>query len=793
MRKTFDLNHGWLFKKTFEEVDLSTSGGTNFKVVDLPHSNVELPYNNFDEKDYQFISSYIKHVFLEPLETQHSVFVRFEGVAGVADVFWNGYHLGTHKGGYTPFSFDVTNLLSADGNNILFVKADATERKDVPPHGFVVDYLTYGGIYREVSLEIVPQNHIKDVWITTTKETPSTWILSMNIELANCQGIACIIEAKVFTNNKEHDFEMKTVMEKTVRTCLSIENPDVWDIKNPTLSTMVINIKDEHNRLIDRIEKRFGFREIKTNQEGLWLNGEKVKLIGLNRHQAYPYVGYAMPKKVQQKDADILKYELGVNVVRSSHYPPSTYFLNRCDEIGLLVFVEIPGWQHIGDEKWKETALMHVEEMIRRDHNHPSVFIWGVRINESADDDAFYRATNAIAKTLDPSRPTGGVRNFAGSQLLEDVYTYNDFIHRGFNKGLEKPKRVMRKNVPYMVTEYNGHMFPTKKFDDEAHRIEHAVRHLRVQNDSFRYKSIMGAIGWCMNDYNTHKDFGSGDRICYHGVMDMFRISKYAAASYASQQSDFPVLEVLSSMNIGEYQASVFPPIYVLTNCDFVKVFKNKHWIGDFFPDRNEFKHLPHPPIIIKDFIGDQLEKNERFTKKDSSRIKKVLSAYTKYGFDMPIRYKLMMAYVMLKYKLDMGDAGRIFGKYLGDWGNENSTYEFHGWMKGKLVKQVVKGAAKRSILTAKMDASMLVEESTYDATRVVVSCQDEFGNERAYANNTISIETCELLDIIGPDKIALIGGSIAFWVRTKGKKGEGKIRIVSDFIGTCELTIPIK
>ena len=132
-----------------------------------------------------------------------------------------------------------------------------------------------------------------------------------------------------------------------------------------------------------------------------YLNGKKLRLRGLNRHQSYPYVGYAAPASMQIFDADILKKELGVNAVRTSHYPQSQDFIRRCDEIGLLVFTEFPGWQHIGDEEWKRQAVQNLKEMIVQYRNHPSIILWGVRINESQDDDVFYRETNRVAHELD--------------------------------------------------------------------------------------------------------------------------------------------------------------------------------------------------------------------------------------------------------------------------------------------------------------------------------------------------------------------------------------------------------
>ena len=146
----------------------------------------------------------------------------------------------------------------------------------------------------------------------------------------------------------------------------------------------------------------------------------------------------------QRQDAEILKRDLGCLVVRTSHYPQSRHFLDACDELGLLVFTELPGWQHIGNEEWKRNALDDLERLVRRDRNHPSIILWGTRINESPDDEEFYKRTNALVAMLDPDRQRGGVRNFSGSALFEDVYTFNDFTHEGGKKAVAKKKMVTR-------------------------------------------------------------------------------------------------------------------------------------------------------------------------------------------------------------------------------------------------------------------------------------------------------------------------------------------------------------
>ena len=212
------------------------------------------------------------------------------------------------------------------------------------------------------------------------------------------------------------------------------------------------------------------------------------------------------------------------NIVRTSHYPQSRHFLDCCDEIGLLVLEEIPGWQHIGDKAWQDIAVDNVRRMIRRDWNHPSVILWGVRINESRDNHDFYTRTNALAHALDSGRQTGGIRYFQESEFLEDVFTMNDF-----GWPLKAPNHPR-----YLNTEFVGHTFPTKTIDSKERLQEHTIRHARVHDQLASDPQYAGGIGWCAFDYNTHANFGSGDRICYHGVMDIFRTPKAAAGFYKS-------------------------------------------------------------------------------------------------------------------------------------------------------------------------------------------------------------------------------------------------------------------
>lgn len=218
------------------------------------------------------------------------------------------------------------------------------------------------------------------------------------------------------------------------------------DFKKPSFIYFKNNFKTSKG--VDEYVTKFGFRTAEFKKDGFYLNGKKEKLIGLNRHQSYPYIGYAATKSLQEDDANILKEAAGINVVRTSHYPQDEAFLSRCDEIGLLVLDEIPGWQYLSkDEKWRNQHYKNVYEMVKEDYNHPSVIAHGVRVDESQDDHELYQKSNEIAHELDPYRQTLGVRNFKDSECLEDIYAYNDFSCENITHGLDDPKTIKKEKT----------------------------------------------------------------------------------------------------------------------------------------------------------------------------------------------------------------------------------------------------------------------------------------------------------------------------------------------------------
>ena len=728
MRQVIEFNHNWRYKEEWKAEFVSPGfDDSSWEKVHVPHTNLELPYNYFDEKSYQFISAYRKTFELDQSFQGKRILVNFEAVMAYAEVYLNGRLVGSHKGGYTPFSLDLTDHVLFGQENVLTVQVDSRERDDIPPFGHMIDYLCYGGIYREVSLSILDPLYIKNVFAKPQKVLEEKKQVETTVFLKNTSAAEenITVEVSLSREGKEIARQKKTVIvspgaEESFDICLTdLTGIKLWDIDNPNLYDLKVTLSKGKEQT-DSFHTRIGFREAVVKPDGFYLNGEKIMLRGLNRHQSFPYVGYAMPERVQKKDADILKYELGLNLVRTSHYPQSRHFLDRCDEIGLMVFEEIPGWQYIGDEEWQEVAKENVREMIERDWNRPSIFLWGVRINESQDCHDFYRETNRIARELDPTRQTGGVRYIEHSELLEDVYTMNDFIHSGGEQILRDQKQVtgLDEYVPYMVCEFNGHMFPTKRFDQEERLMEHALRHLRVQDRAAQDPHIAAAIGWCAFDYNTHFEFGSGDRICHHGVMDMFRIPKSAAHFYASQMDPKvkPVLEPATHWTRGDRSIGGVLPLVIFTNCDAVEAFVNGESIGKLFPEKEKFPGVPHPPAMITEIPET------------------------------------------------------------GNWGMEWPSIEFVGYLNGERVttRRFVKNPAATALIIEVDDRELRADG--IDATRAVFKLVDQVGNILPYAMEAIQIEVEGEGKLIGPKITSLIGGAIGAWIKSTENPGEIRI-----------------
>ncbi len=779
---------GWEFTTLWSDDFLKGLRVPLEEEVRLPHTSREVPLHYASPDDYEMLCGYRKKFTVPSIEKAPRLFLRFDGAAHQAEVYVNGKKAGEHKGGYTSFEVEITSFVERDGENLVAVKLDSSEDPLLPPFGFVIDYLTYGGLYREVWLETSSISRFTDLFVYTP--TLNTAKVEWRAErLENISSVRIRIE----TEDGKLLKEMTTGASEKGEVELSVSEALPWDLEHPVLYRVVAELLNIETDVVDAKSSSFGFRTAVFKADGFYLNGRKTFLRGLNRHQSYPYIGYAAPESLQREDARILKKELECTAVRTSHYPQSGYFIDECDRLGLLVFTELPGWQHIGDDKWKQSALKMLEEMILQYRNHPSIILWGVRINESVDDDEFYTRTNKLAHSLDPSRSTSGVRYLEKSHLLEDVYAYNDFSHNGVTPGAKKKKDVTPDmNKAFLISECNGHMYPTKPFDDGPHRQEHALRHVRVQNASYESGEHAGCFGWCMFDYQTHKDFGSGDRICYHGVMDAFRNPKTAASVYSSQGDSSPVLQISSSMDIGDYPAGQVGEIYAFSNAEEVKLYKNDVFVTKLH--RSEWKSLPHPPFVVDDTIGELLESQEHFPRPKAAILKDCLLAAGKYGIaGLPLSYKLKLGWCMMRYKLTFSDGVALYSKYVGNWGGKATRWRFDGVKNGEVVKSVTLSPSAELHLDVRVSSTKLKEIDTYDMAAVRVRILDENGNTAPYAQLALHFSVEGDASLVGPEMAVAEGGMTGCYIKTVGKEGKARVMISGPQVETVTIEFDIE
>lgn len=624
-RKIINFNTSWLYSATdipqYKETAFDDSG---FDKVCLPHANKILdkhkgPDFQREIDSYRFVSWYRRHFSIPSGYSKCRIMVEFEAVANAAEIFVNGEYVTEHKGAYTGFTVDVTDYVNIGEDNVIAVRADSTKRTDIPPEGHDVDYCLFGGIVRNVRMIITSGAHIVNTFTTTpqlaltngarTAVCSETTILneeedreySVEVQVTDAQGRVCVSSESECMLIKSG--ETAVIRQSTAQ----IESPWLWDVESPYLYTVITRLKADGEYLDDLSHKLgmrwFAFGDGKNDGSDFMINGRKLKLVGINRHEQWPWIGRAVVNRHQAADADLIK-QTGFNAVRCSHYPQSPAFLSRCDELGIIVFEEAPGWQHIGDEEWQRVYIHNVEEMILRDRNHPCIATWGVRVNESDDCDSLYTKTNALAARLDPTRLTHGARRFEtyDGSFLEGIFTAH-------YRCPEVPRYT-----PFVITEHccncwtNGYGFPWAS-DEEA--LVFAQDFADKANFYFGNKLCAGGFAWSMFDYDNEVNYTNTNNVFYSGLYDIFRLPKPAANVYKSQMSPAKSPMVYIA-NYWDDDAKPIKPnnvtedvgecdcfsVTVMSNCDTVELYVNGKKL-DIAPKRR-YTNLPHPFFVFE-------------------------------------------------------------------------------------------------------------------------------------------------------------------------------------------------
>jgi beta-galactosidase len=508
------------------------------------------------------------------------------------------------------------------------------------------------------------------------------------------------------------------------------------------------------------LTRRIGFREASFRPDGFYLNGERLQLFGLDRHQLFPYVGMAMPARVQRKDAEILKNEFNCNMVRCSHYPQSPHFLDACDELGLLVWEEAPGWHDVSaSPAWQDLVVQNVHDMVVRDRSRPSVIIWGTRLNETHDLPGLWAATRRVAAQLDGSRPSSGAMYYhSAAGWNEDVFAYDDY-HRNPKTGeawLEPPIA----GVPYLVTESVGvavtrpHRFAWT--DSPAQLAEQAVLHAQVHSLARSDPAYSGLLGWAAFDYASPQALNP-DLVKWAGVADGFRIPKPGAAIYQSQVDPGvrPVIapaffwepapprsqhqaprrpggQVPAPPHAGAAAVPPPPPAMIASNCEQLEIYIGGVHVSTARPvtDSPLYSHLAYPPFLAR------------------------LPAFA--PDDMP---ELLI----------------------------------EGYVGGQQVTQIrmASDPAGDVLAMAADDATIYADGS--DATRVVFRAVDAYGNQRRYPAGKVTLTLTGPATLVGDNPFAFgeYGGLGAVWLRSlAGQPGTITLAAALPGLGHAEVQV---
>ena len=748
----FSMNTNWLFGGQYTSgSESSLFDDSNFAPVTLPHTVIPLSWQNWDYPAWQQMWIYRRHFngthLLDAHEPGNRILVDFDGVMVNASVAINDQVVSTHQGGYLPFSAELTGKVTG-GDNLLAVIVDS-RCLPVPPIGAgrspaSIDFFQPGGIYRDVRLRVLPQVFLSDLF------AQPTGVLSSQPRV----DVECTIDSAATTHATGTllvELLDGTTQIAAQTTTVAVASPGVstanlsltdlgqvslWSPDSPKLYTVqaTLNFPSLGSHVLSR---RIGFREASFRPEGFFLNGKRLQLFGLDRHQLYPYAGMAMPARVQRKDAEILKNDFNCNMVRCSHYPQSPDFLDACDELGLLIWEEAPGWHNVSTTPaWQDLVVQNVRDMVIRDRSRPSVVIWGTRLNETPDFPALWAATRQAARELDSSRPSSGAMAFHEDVTWnEDVFAYNDYgtDPKTGNIALKPPFA----GLPYLVTEAVGveaakpqHFAWT---DPPAWLARQAALHGQAQSQARSNAGYAGLLAWAGFDYASMLGPGPGD-IKWAGVADGFRVPKPGAAIYQTQGDPAvrPLVIPVFFWEAGGAVPAASPTAMIASNCEQLEVFVDGAHVASALPAFGSplYSGLIHPPFLVP------------------------------------------------------------FPKHI-----PNATPELlvQGFVGGRPVAQLQMSAnpAGDALGMTVDDATIAADGS--DATRAVFRAIDTYGNQRRYGSGEVTLTLSGPATLVGDNPFAFgqYGGLGAVWIRSlAGQPGAITLTASHPLLGQAEVQV---
>lgn len=634
LRTKQNINADWLYLENPTTDLLAIEKNQSWDTINLPHS-----WNNEDVMDMEpgyrrSASWYKKHLNIPIIDPDQKYVLYFEGSNIKTKIFVNGKKAGHHIGGYIGFEIDITKYINEGKNEILVYVDNGYDPEVIPSQKS--DFFIYGGITRDIWLLTFPKSHIGPIQITTPHVDHKKASLSIltTIEnqddkdkfkvkatLINPEGQ--IITSKMITANKNSS-EIRFDQ---------IKNPALWDTKNPNLYTVKLSLI-KNGKIIDRTEERVGFRWFEFEENGpFYLNGERLLLRGTHRHEEHAGVGPAMSNKQHRADMESIK-EMGANFVRLAHYPQDPEIYKACDELGLLVWDELPWCRGgLGNDTWKKNTKEMLKEMILQNYNHPSIIIWSLGNEmywlpdfENGDDvenmNVFLTELNDLSHALDPTRKTAIRKYYEGADLV-DVFSPSIWSgwYSGSYKSYQKAIDTYKKEYKHFIhAEYGGSSQVGRHSENpitgegviQSDGWEEAIVQTNVANiaqigdwsenymvDLFDWHlrisetdpTFVGNVQWAFKDFGT--PLRPDNDIPYmnqKGLMDRSGKPKDAYYVFKSYWSDQP-FTYIESKTWTERQGpkDLARTISVYSNCENVAFYHNGKFMGNKKRDITKF------------------------------------------------------------------------------------------------------------------------------------------------------------------------------------------------------------
>ena len=643
-REVYSMNPAWRFHKgAMEGAETKEFNDKDWTVVSLPDGIEYLPTEASGCINYQGEVWYRKHFMPDAALKGKKLFLHFEAIMGKSKVFVNGKLLTEHFGGYLPVIVDVTDVLDWNGDNVIAVWADNSDDPSYPPGKAqdVLDYTYFGGIYRDCWL--IAHNN---VFITDPNYENEVAGGGLFVAFGKVSDALAEVQLKIHVRNATKNpfsgrveymllqpdgtevarlsdkIQVKAGRATTVSDRMPVKQPMLWTPSTPTLYNLLVRVLDKEGNVIDGYRRRIGIRSIEfKGKDGFFLNGRPYgkPLIGANRHQDFAVVGNAVANSIHWRDAKKLK-DVGMEIIRNAHCPQDPAFMDACDELGLFVIVNTPGWQFWNDApEFAQRVYSDIRNVVRRDRNHPSVWLWEPILNETWYPADFAKNPRDIvdAEYPYPYCYSGSDSEARGHENFP-VYFAHPANMQDASKEIDPTKTYFTREWGDNVDDWSSHNSPSRvarNWGEQPMRVQaqhYACPYYPVTSYDVLYKQSPQHVGGCLWHSFDHQRGYHPDPF-YGGLMDVFRQPKYSYYMFMAQRP-----AVKNDRNAGSgpmvYIAHEMTPfsgkdVTVYSNCDEVRLTFNKGGKTYTYKKDKNRPGMPSPVITFPDVYDFMVDK----------------------------------------------------------------------------------------------------------------------------------------------------------------------------------------